>query len=65
VKGGPLTNNPNTEEPTAPAAPAIAGALEAAARFDVVVIGAGQAGLSIGYLLGPPAPPFRNPQAAA
>ncbi|RPH32724.1 MAG: FAD-dependent oxidoreductase, partial [Chloroflexi bacterium] len=46
-----MTNNPNTGKPTAPAAPATADAPAPATRFDVVVIGAGQAGLAIGYFL--------------
>jgi len=46
-----LTNNPITGKPTAPAAQATADALDPASRFDVVVIGAGQAGLAIGYFL--------------
>ncbi len=46
-----MTHNPNTGKPTAPAAPATADAPAPADRFDVVVIGAGQAGLAIGYFL--------------
>ena len=45
-----MTNAPNDGKPTAPAAHATR-ALVPAGRFDVVVIGAGQAGLAIGYFL--------------
>jgi len=51
VKGRLLTSNPITGKPTAPAAQATADALDPASRFHVVVIGAGQAGLAIGYFL--------------
>ena len=46
-----MTNNPDTGKPAAPVAPATADAPAPADRFDVVVIGAGQAGLAIGYFL--------------
>jgi len=46
-----LTNAPNDGKPTAPVAPATPDVPVPADRFDVVVIGAGQAGLAIGYFL--------------
>lgn len=46
-----MTNNPETGKPTAHAAPATSDAPAPPTRFDVVVIGAGQAGLAIGYFL--------------
>ena len=46
-----MTNAPNTAKPSAPAAAATADAPGRPDRFDVVVIGAGQAGLAIGYFL--------------
>lgn len=46
-----MSNNPITGKPTAPATPATADALVPATRLDAVVIGAGQAGLAIGYFL--------------
>jgi len=46
-----LTNAPNTMKPSAPAAAATVDAPGRPDRFDVVVIGAGQAGLAMGYFL--------------
>jgi len=46
-----LTNAPNSLEPAASAAPATADATVSPDRLDAVVIGAGQAGLAIGYFL--------------
>jgi putative flavoprotein involved in K+ transport len=46
-----LTNAPNSLEPAASAGPATADATVSPDRLDAVVIGAGQAGLAIGYFL--------------
>jgi putative flavoprotein involved in K+ transport len=50
-KDRPLTNTPNAIEPWAPVAAPTADVTGRPDRFDVVVIGAGQAGLAIGYFL--------------
>ena len=46
-----MTNAPNSLEPAASAGPATADATVSPDRLDAVVIGAGQAGLAIGYFL--------------
>ena len=46
-----MTNPTNTLKPAAAAAPAATDAAVPPERFDVVVIGAGQAGMAIGYFL--------------